>query len=556
MRPPRWLFAGVVSVACTQPNPHARVDGDTTDTTSMSGPDTTSGSDSVPDSSGSTSVSATVTDADVTTTIGTDATTASGTDVTTASDADATETAPATTSSTESSSTGDVLPCDNRIHDGMETDIDCGGEACSPCDHGSMCEDDRDCVSKVCTTSMRCAVPTCSDTVHNGEEAGIDCGGQCEVCVISPFHSDWAGDGDESINTKPYVAMWHNGTFVLAWTATPMDAPTDAMAAWFDEHGELTSDPAVVLYSGAEQEATGVAILSSESEPTVATGAVVPIRSGVDSEGVLSFVSIDMLGGHVDDHVLQQGNLYGQGSSPTVATRPGQALFAFSAPPYGLWAYLWNAENWTSVHGSKVEVGLGEPYNRTGDDITIVTTGTIFTIVWHWSDLNGLSNRIRYRRMSFSGEWLDSGNIREVDQDPLFEYNKLDPSVAALTDGRLVAAWRREKIAMFRFIDTNGIPQGSESVATHAYDHKLGPVVAGLRNGGFALAWIDEGDDTVVFERRNADGTLLGPEREHPWPNSINATKPAIAANADHMVVLWEADVNAKRDIVGQLLSY
>lgn len=56
-----------------------------------------------------------------------------------------------------------------------ETDVDCGGLECPPCDVGDDCGLPGDCASGVCSDAL-CAEPTCDDGVANGDELGVDCG--------------------------------------------------------------------------------------------------------------------------------------------------------------------------------------------------------------------------------------------------------------------------------------------------------------------------------------------------------------------------------------------
>ncbi|MCA9620417.1 MAG: hypothetical protein KC731_15450 [Myxococcales bacterium] len=51
-----------------------------------------------------------------------------------------------------SSDGGATAPsCDDGRHDGSETDVDCGGPDCGPCDHGDACETYVDCASRRCS---------------------------------------------------------------------------------------------------------------------------------------------------------------------------------------------------------------------------------------------------------------------------------------------------------------------------------------------------------------------------------------------------------------------
>lgn len=65
--------------------------------------------------------------------------------------------------------------CANKVLDGGETDLDCGGAECAPCASGRKCVNASDCTSNVCQNGV-CKAPTHDDGVKNGSETGVDCG--------------------------------------------------------------------------------------------------------------------------------------------------------------------------------------------------------------------------------------------------------------------------------------------------------------------------------------------------------------------------------------------
>ncbi|MEZ4310772.1 MAG: hypothetical protein R3F14_22240 [Polyangiaceae bacterium] len=75
----------------------------------------------------------------------------------------------------------DCVPgsCMDGQQNGSETDEDCGGPQCSPCDVGQGCEAGSDCTSGVCGQNGNCSAPTCNDNVENGDETDVDCGAAC-----------------------------------------------------------------------------------------------------------------------------------------------------------------------------------------------------------------------------------------------------------------------------------------------------------------------------------------------------------------------------------------
>jgi hypothetical protein len=76
-----------------------------------------------------------------------------------------------------------------------ETDVDCGGDACGPCAEGLECRVEGDCTSGNCDGGIcgpalprSCDAedpesPTCNDCAVNGLETDVDCGGDaCPPC--------------------------------------------------------------------------------------------------------------------------------------------------------------------------------------------------------------------------------------------------------------------------------------------------------------------------------------------------------------------------------------
>ncbi|HEV7556705.1 MAG TPA: hypothetical protein VGO00_14670 [Kofleriaceae bacterium] len=70
-----------------------------------------------------------------------------------------------------------VDACHDRVLDGDETAVDCGGH-CQPCAGGDVCSIDADCQSQTCTAGV-CDRTSCVDGVQDGLENQVDCGWSC-----------------------------------------------------------------------------------------------------------------------------------------------------------------------------------------------------------------------------------------------------------------------------------------------------------------------------------------------------------------------------------------
>lgn len=73
--------------------------------------------------------------------------------------------------------------CSDKLRNGNESDVDCGG-SCQGCPDGKRCDEDSDCVSgacvnEICVEAQGSAPVSCVDGVKNGDESGIDCGQAC-----------------------------------------------------------------------------------------------------------------------------------------------------------------------------------------------------------------------------------------------------------------------------------------------------------------------------------------------------------------------------------------
>jgi hypothetical protein len=87
---------------------------------------------------------------------------------------------------------GPFVACRNRVRDGLETDVDCGGADCQRCAVAKRCSAAGDCQSNACDAGS-CGAPTCSDGVRDGYESDVDCGGSCPACATGLL---CAGDSD------------------------------------------------------------------------------------------------------------------------------------------------------------------------------------------------------------------------------------------------------------------------------------------------------------------------------------------------------------------------
>src|SRR5262249_37436702 len=79
----------------------------------------------------------------------------------------------------QTSTAGGGVGCANGIQDGSETDVDCGGDLCAPCGVGLRCGNlDSNCEFGNCRNGV-CTMfqLSCGNKVQDGSETDVDCGG-------------------------------------------------------------------------------------------------------------------------------------------------------------------------------------------------------------------------------------------------------------------------------------------------------------------------------------------------------------------------------------------
>ncbi|MFA5797755.1 MAG: hypothetical protein WC916_07035 [Candidatus Woesearchaeota archaeon] len=102
---------------------------------------------------------------------------------------------------------GAMLPhCQNKIKDGDEVNIDCGGADCSGCALNQSCIKNADCDSENCQ-NQKCTIHPCKNTIKDGNETDVDCGGSCTTkCTVSKTcskNSDCASNNCEAGKCAP-----------------------------------------------------------------------------------------------------------------------------------------------------------------------------------------------------------------------------------------------------------------------------------------------------------------------------------------------------------------
>ncbi len=101
--------------------------------------------------------------------------------------------------------TGDY--CEDGIQDRTETDLDCGGLYCDPCEEGYACEDNSDCSSEYCENSVCETEEYDASTADSDGDGVVDASDICEGDddTIDVDEDDIADCVDDSVSNNSYV---------------------------------------------------------------------------------------------------------------------------------------------------------------------------------------------------------------------------------------------------------------------------------------------------------------------------------------------------------------
>jgi hypothetical protein len=144
-------------------------------------------------------------------------------------------TLPLTTATDDGGANDLAGSCTDHAQNGDETGIDCGGSCPTKCAEGSGCAVAADCTSGFCNTATsKCGPARCISTLKDGDETDVDCGGAsclpCEPDKLCVQSSDCA----TGTCTDGYCALASGPPSWLAIDSTAISSQTLAGAVGSD----------------------------------------------------------------------------------------------------------------------------------------------------------------------------------------------------------------------------------------------------------------------------------------------------------------------------------
>ncbi|MBN9889838.1 DUF4214 domain-containing protein [Salipiger abyssi] len=130
--------------------------------------------------------------------------------------------------------------------------------------------------------------------------------------------------------------------------------------------------------------------------------------------------------------------------------------------------------------------------------------------------------------------------------------SQTDPASVALAGGGSVSVWRSDRSdsadsALYgQIFDAAGAQVGSEFLITGGFENAQAPSVARLGDGGFAVAWKSNTDDSpfgaILVQRFGADGAAAGDPLEMSVPSDTVRAAPSLTSHDDGgLTVIWQS---------------
>lgn|GEM_PF-959826 len=128
-----------------------------------------------------------------------------------------------------------------------ETDRDCGGRTCAPCEADKKCVTGSDCQSAICTNQI-CQPPSCADLALNGTETDVNCGGGCPACENGKHCAKSADCASKACQDNVCVTpscsdeVLQDGCPLLADNTPYVFSPSHAPTKCVDDDGQSVAD--------------------------------------------------------------------------------------------------------------------------------------------------------------------------------------------------------------------------------------------------------------------------------------------------------------------------
>ncbi len=238
----------------------------------------------------------------------------------------------------------------------------------------------------------------------------------------------------------------------------------------------------------------------------------------------------------------------GEQDSPSIATLTNGGFvvtwesYGQDGTSDGIYGQRYDASG--ATQGAEFRVNTSTASNQAEPSVTALINGG-YVVIWRSDSQTGIY-----------GQRYDASGVAqgvEFRANSLTDVSPFEPSVAALTDGGFVVAWKSFDQSSGEYdirgqrYDASGAAQDAEFIVnTNPTGDQESPSVAALNDGGFVVTWqsydqVGDGSEYDIYgQRYDATGAASGEFLVNT--NSMgNQESPSVAALNDGFVVTWQS---------------
>lgn len=330
-----------------------------------------------------------------------------------------------------------------------------------------------------------------------------------------------------------------NGNFVVVWTETNNTiapaAGTDIVGVIFDAQGNPISDTLLLN--------SGVAANGSESQPAIAAtddgGFVLAftheryISGAAEYDNDILFARFDAAGVRTQaSYIVNDATTSVYYSSPSIVARGDGTFFVsyertddFDNDILGVIIGA-NGAVGSEINIRQDDSPLDDASNPREATSATLTNGTVVTV---FLENDGGDSDIEIVGTLANGTFAFNYNVTSTT-----EYES-HAEIAALTGGGFVVVWERDGNIYGQLFNSSGGTVGAELPLRTLADDMNEPVVIGLEDGGFFVAWDDDTDLRLEGRRYDSTGAPVGNQITIA---NADVTEPEISLTNDGRILV------------------
>lgn len=349
------------------------------------------------------------------------------------------------------------------------------------------------------------------------------------------------GTAATGLQETPHIIGLSNGNFLVAWEDSGSGASPspgiDMVGKIFDAEGNVVRD-AYQLNSIFFNDNEADFDMAATNDGGFIIAYVDASRTDTDQTSIV-WQRMDAAGTVVDADIVKIENAAGVSlSNPQVAIdlTDNSFVLTYSDDTRGNADINAVVVDSQGVQSREINGATNAPAAERDGDVAVLANGD-FVSVYETNGARGTRVDVRvFREDGYGGEYEVAAEIGG---------SMVDPQVAALANGNFVVTWNTPEVQNgdigYRVMDSSGRAVGLPMKVAISTDRENEPEVVALPDGGFAIVWDNDTDNTIEARRFGADGT---PDGDVFTVSDTGGSSPNIGVTGDGRILFTWQDAN------------